>query len=92
MAKLEIILSHEEVHANIPYALICMTRYGSCWNTMRRKRRWKMEFTEAEREAASALFSKAQSWTVGRGVPDTVRMSTKTYALWQKLGAFCGSL
>lgn len=92
MPKIEIVLSHEEVHANIPYALICMTRYGSAWCTGRRKRRWISEFTEDERKVASRLFSKSHDWTVGRGVPDTVRMSAETYALWMKLGAFCGSI
>lgn len=92
MAKLYLELTSEEVHADIPYAMICMTRYGKDWNTMRRKRRWKMEFTEAERGAASAIFSKSHDWTVGRGVPDTVKMTTGTYKLWQKLGCFCGSL
>lgn len=92
MAKLLLTMSSEEVHSDIPYALICMTRYGSSWNTMRRKRRWKMEFTEEERKAASNLFSKAHNWTVGRGVPDEVTMSVSTYRLWQKLGAFCASI
>ena len=92
MAKLIMVLTSEEVHRSIPYSLICMTRYGSSWNTMRRKRRWKMEFTEAEREAASKLFSRSHDWLLGRGVPDEVRMTTETYGLWQKLGNFCGSL
>ena len=48
MAKLMMILTSQEVHASIPYSLICMTRYGAHWDTMRRKRRWKMEFTEAK--------------------------------------------
>lgn len=92
MAKLMMILTSQEVHASIPYSLICMTRYGAHWNTMRRKRRWKMEFTEAERQAASKLFSQSHNWTVGKGVPDEVRMTTKTFALWQKLGNFCASI
>lgn len=92
MAYFEIVLKHEEVHEIIPYALICMTRYGSCWSTMRRKRRWLKEFTEEERMAATELFRKAYNWTCGRGVPDTVRMKAKTFQLWQKLGVFCGSI
>lgn len=92
MAKLIMVLTSDEVHTNIPYSLICMTRYGSSWNTMRRKRRWKMEFTDAEREAATRLFSQSHDWLLGRGVPDEVRMSPKTFSLWQKLGHFCGTI
>ena len=92
MAKLEIVFDYEEVHKNIPYSLICMTRESSVWGTMRRKRRWAAEFTEEERETAYRLFEQARRWTLVKGVPDTVRMSVKTYELWQKLGNFCGSL
>lgn len=92
MPKIEIVLSYEEVHRYIPYSLICMTRYGAHWDTRRRRRRWLSEFTEDERKAASRLFSKSHDWTVGRGVPDTVRMSTGTFALWMKLGSFCASI
>lgn len=92
MAKLMMILTSQEVHASIPYSLICMTRYGAHWDTMRRKRRWKMEFTDAEREAATRLFSQSHDWLLGRGVPDTVRMSLATFSLWQKLGHFCGTI
>ncbi len=44
------------------------------------------------REAAGRLFRMAHNWTVGRGVPDTVQMSRKTFHLWQKLGDFCASI
>lgn len=60
--------------------------------TMRCKRRWREEFTEAEREKARKLFSRSHDWLLGRGVPDTVQMSVETYQLWQKLGCFCGSI
>lgn len=92
MAKLALILSSEEVHRSIPYALICMTRYGSRWNTMRRKRLWKAEFTDAEMEAARKLFARSHDWLLGRGVPDEVMMTPRTFDLWQKLGNFCGSI
>ena len=92
MAKLMLVMTSEEVHASIPYAMVCMTRYGKDWNTMHRKRRWKMEFTEVEREAANRLFSRSHDWLLGRGVPDEVKMTTGTFALWQKLGNFCASL
>lgn len=92
MAKILMVLTAAEVHANIPYSMVCMGRYGSAWNTMHRKRRWKMEFTEAEREAATRLFSQSHNWLLGKGVPDEVRMTPATYALWQKLGNFCASI
>lgn len=50
------------------------------------------DFSESEREAAGRLFRMAHDWTVGRGVPDTVQMSRKTFHLWQKLGDFCASI
>jgi len=92
MAKLLLTMSSEEVHSDIPYALICMTRYGSGWNTMRRKRLWKAEFSDEEKASASRLFSQSHNWTLGKGVPDKVTMSVSTYRLWQKLGAFCASI
>ena len=90
--KIDIILSRDEVNEQIPYALICMTRYGANWDTGRRKRRWKEEFTEAERDAASRLFSLSHKWLLTTGVPEEVRMHHSTYALWLKLGAFCASI
>jgi len=92
MAKMMLVLSADEVHQNIAYSLICMTRYGSSWGTMKRKRRWAEEFSENERKTASKLFREAHCWTCGKGVPDEVTMSLNTYSLWQKLGAFCASI
>lgn len=92
MAKLYVSLTAEEVHANIPYSLICMTRYGSAWDTGRRRRTWLADFSKSEREAAGRMFRVAHDWTVGRGVPGTVRMTVKTFNLWQKLGDFCASI
>lgn len=92
MAQIQILLTSDEVNASIPYAMVCMTRYGYHWNTLRRKRRWEKEFTEAERKAATRLFAKARNWTIGSSVPETVRMSVSIYSLWLKLGAFCASI
>lgn len=89
---MEIVLTADEIRNDIPYAIICTAHDSACWNTMRRKRRWKMEFTEAERNAATEIFRKAHRWFLVTGVPDEVRMRMTTYRLWQKLGAFCGSL
>ena len=92
MASVEMVLTNEETKALIPFGMICMTRYGSVWNTMCRKRRWKEEFTDSERTKASKLFQQAHNWTCVTGVPETVRMKPSTYDLWQKLAAFCCSL
>lgn len=89
---IDVILTRDEVNAQIPYALICMTRYGQSWNTGRRRRRWLEEFTEAERISASRLFSMSHTWTLIKGVPEEVRMSAHTLALWLKLGEFCATI
>lgn len=92
MTKEMLKLSSTEVHATIPYSMICMTRYGCSWDTGRRRLAWLSYFSEEERKAAARLFPKARDWTVGRGVPAVVRMSEKTFFLWQKLGEFCTSI
>lgn len=92
MAKLMIALTAEEVYAKIPYSVVCMGRYGSAWNTMHRKRRWKSEFSDVERKAATRLFGQSHDWLLRRGVPEKVTMTLTTYSLWQKLGDFCASI
>lgn len=39
MAKIMLVMTHEEVDTNIAYSLICFSRYGSAWDTGRRRRR-----------------------------------------------------
>lgn len=85
-------LTAEEVNANIAYSLICFTRYGSTWDTGRRRRAWLADFSETERKSAERLFRTAHVWTVGKGVPDTVRMTESTFHLWRKLAEFCASI
>ena len=92
MARLYIEMDAQDIHETIPYALICMTRYGASWGTMRRKRLYKDEFTEKERESARRIFSQSYDWTVGKGVPDKVKMTINTFDLWQKIGVFCASI
>lgn len=82
----------DEIHKNIPYALICTTRESAVWETGKRRRAWAAHFSESERNACTALFKQAHQWYLVKGVPDTVTMSGRTFALWQKLGAFCASL
>lgn len=92
MAKIMLVMTHEEVDTNIAYSLICFSRYGSAWDTGRRRRAWLADFTEEERRAACRLFKQARGWTVGRGVPDKVMMTEKTFRLWRKLAEFCASI
>ena len=52
-----LVLTSDEVNLRIPYALVCMTRFGAHWETGRRRRRWLEEFTEQERESATRPVS-----------------------------------
>lgn len=88
---IEMILTNDEVKENIPYAMICETRYSTSWNTMRRKRMWKMDFTEDEREKAEKMFKQAYSWYT-KGITETIRMDIATYRLWNKIARFCGMI
>ena len=92
MATIEMIFTKEEIQKEIPYQFICHTRYGSRWNTMRRKLKWNDKFTDTEKQDAEKLFRQAHSWSVGNGIPDTVRMNLSTYGLWTKVAKFCFEL
>ena len=70
MAKLMVELTREEVHAGIPYKLICETMCGAVWQTSKRRRRWAAEFTEKERNACYKLKAQAYRWHLTTGVPD----------------------
>lgn len=89
--KVMLKLTCDEVRRRIPYAMICETRFGSRWETSKRRRMWKQMFTDQEREAAGRLFRLAYDWYLRKGVPETVEMSTRTLTLWMKLGEFCAS-
>lgn len=87
-----LVLTREQVERDIPFKMVCEARNGSRWDTFTRKRRWAAEFTSAEMTAATTLFRQAQNWTLGKGVPASVRMTETTFDLWKKLGDFCASL
>ena len=91
-ATVDITLTRDEVNATIPYAMICESRESSRWVGRKRIERWRNEFTEQEREAASRLFSQAHDWYLKKGVPEHVTMTAGTFALWHKLAAFCATL
>ena len=89
MPTLEFKFTHDEIVNKIPYALICEAREGARWNTMKRRRLWNQTFTESERHQATRLFRQAHNWALIKGAPESLRMSSQTYTLWQKLGEFC---
>ena len=90
--KMEIVLTQDEIAQVIPYQMICMTRYSSVWNTMRRKRRWATEFSAYERERLNTMCRQTHNWMMTTGLPETIRMSFGTYELWNRLAVFCASL
>ena len=89
---LYISLNHDEIHEQIPYPIVAETMSRAIWNTGRRRRLMKQYFTEAEIEATYRLHKQAYDWYLRKGVPDEVKMTMKTYYLWQKLANFCCEL
>lgn len=69
MAKIMLVMTHEEVDTNIAYSLICFSRYGSAWDTGRRRRAWLANFTEEERRAACRLFKQALAGPLAEAFP-----------------------
>lgn len=90
--KFYIALNHDEIQERIPYALVAETMSGARWGTGKRKRLMKQFFTESEIDAIYRLHKQAYSWYCVKGVPEEVKMSVKTYCLWQKLANFCCEL
>ena len=90
--KIMLVFDRDEIEKEIPYAMICETRYGRLWETARRRRMWVEMFTESERKLASKLFQQAHSWYLIKGLPNEQRMLPNTYRLWWKLAEFCASL
>ena len=87
--KFYIGLDREEIKSKIPYPVVAETMSSSKWNTGRRKRLMKEQFTESEIAATYRLHRQARDWYLYKGVPDEVQMTLKTYDLWQKLADFC---
>lgn len=54
------VLTHDEIQNNIPYALVCETMYGCRWNNGSRIRKFANEFTREEQKAISKM--KKQSY------------------------------
>lgn len=90
--KLYLSFNHEEIQNEIPYAIVAETMSGAKWNTGRRKRLMKEQFTETEIEAIYRLHKQAHSWYLVKGVPEEIKMTLNTYHLWHKLATFCCAL
>lgn len=85
--------SYDDIHRKLPYRIIGETASRSIWDTGKRKRLWKSEFTESEREACYKIISQAKRWLLTTGVPEKgVLMSASTYDLWHRLADFCACL
>lgn len=83
------VLTHDEVQNNIPYALVCETMYGCRWNSGSRIRKFVNEFTREEQKAISKMKRQSYEWYLVKGVPDQVKMTPETYNLWFRLADFC---
>lgn len=90
--KLYLSFNHDEIQAEIPYAIVVQTMSSAKWQTGRRKRLMKESFTESEINAIPRLHRQAREWYLYKGVPDEVQMTMNTYHLWHKLAIFCYEL
>lgn len=75
------VLTHDEIQNNIPYALVCETMYGCRWNNGSRIRKFVNEFTREEQKAISKMKKQSYEWYLVKGVPDQVKMTPETYNL-----------
>ena len=87
--KFYLSFDHDEIQKEIPYAIVAETMSGARWNTGKRKRLMKEQFTEAEIEKIYRLHKQAHSWYLVKGVPEEIKMTLNTYHLWHKLANFC---
>ena len=87
-----IVLTHDQVHEQIPYMLIAETVNGSRWGLTKRKALWKQWFTDAERRKLYKMIYQINNWALVKGVPDVVYMEDSTSKLYRRLGNFCLNL
>lgn len=99
MAYFKVILNHGEIEEEIPYKLICETRYGAKWGGDRQRhtlskvqRKYREMFSEEEQREAAKLFVLAHKWYLSTGTPDEYEATPETLELWKKLGEFCTSV
>ena len=87
-----IVMNSDEIRENIPYPVVAETMSGARWDTGKRRRLMKQQFTETERDAIYRLHKQARSWYLIKGVPDELRITPHILALWHKLADFCCQL
>ena len=85
-------LNKEDIHKLIPFQIVAETMSSSKWNTGKRKRLMKEQFTESEIDATYRLHHQAREWHLYKGVPEEVKMKPQTMVLWKKLADFCYQL
>jgi hypothetical protein len=90
--KLYISFNADEIRKEIPYSVVAETMSRAVWNTGKRRRLMKEQFTEAEIEACYRLHKQAYTWYLRTGVPEELKMTLDTYHLWHKLANFCSTL
>lgn len=72
--------------SNIDFGMISQEMHR--YREGRRRCKYLAAFTEKERKAIGKYYSKAQIWTLAKGLPDRILMSTQTYALLVRLCVF----
>ena len=91
-AETYIVFNADEIREHIPFQLVAETMSRAIWNTSRRKRLMKEQFTKEEIEASYKMHHQAREWYLYKGVPEELRLRPKTLMLWNKLAGFCMSL
>lgn len=82
-------LDRDEIQKNIPYMLVAETFAREIHKTGRAKRIFNSMFDESEKRKIQEMRRQAYSWALVKGVPDELKLTTKTYFLWHKLAEFC---
>lgn len=90
--KLYVELNRKEIQEQLPYPIIAEAFSRSIWKTGRRKRLMMEYFAEDELDRVEEIGRRACQWAYVRGVPDSVKMDTATYDMWQRVGEFCAGL
>ena len=84
-----LVLNREEINKRIPYAVVCVGMSSARWNTSKRKRLMKEQFTKAEIDAIYRMQKQAYNWYLRQGVPEEIRITPHILLLWHKLATFC---
>lgn len=84
-----LVLNHDEINRQIPYAVVCEGMSSSRWSTTKRVRLMRERFTDTEIDAIYRLHQQARTWYLIKGAPEELRIQPHILALWHKLAAFC---